>query len=100
MNYQETCSKHGAVSTWIVCKHIGSGSADTVIFSKNQDALCFECADNFKELTEKDVVGMCIECLKDFTAKLMITSQSFANLKNRVIGIENLKSKWSKADNE
>ncbi len=88
-----TCDKHGAVSVWIVCKHVGGGSADTVIFSENQDALCFECAHNFKNLTENDVVGMCEECLKNFTAKLMINTQTFANLKNRVLGIEHLKGK-------
>lgn len=92
----EKCEKHGAVSTWIVCKHVGNGSADTVIFSENQDALCFGCADNFKNLTQSDVVSMCEECLKDFTANLMIGSQTFANLKNRIMGVEHLKGKKTK----
>ena len=97
MNGKEQCEKHGAVSVWIVCKHVGEGSADTVIFSENQDALCFECAHNFKNLTQFDVVGMCEECLKDFTANLMIDTQTFANLKNRVIGIEHLKGEKTKS---
>ena len=100
MNHQETCKKHGAVPVWIVCKHISNGSSDTIIFSENQDALCFACADNFKNLSEEDVTGMCEGCLKDFTAQLMINSQSFANLKNRVVGVEHLKGKWSPKDNE
>lgn len=91
MTEKETCEKHGEVSVWIVCKHVGAGSADTIIFSENQDALCFECARNFSKLTELDVVGMCEECLKDFTAQLMINTQTFANLKNRVQGLEHLK---------
>jgi len=98
MGNQETCKKHGAAPVWIVCKHVGDGSADTVIFSENQDALCFECADNFENLSEEDVVGMCEGCLKDFTAQLMINSQSFANLQNRVVGVEHLKGKWSVTD--
>ena len=93
MTQKEKCEKHGEASLWIVCRHVGEGSADTIIFSENQDALCFECAHNFKNLTEQDVVAMCEECLKDFTAKLMIDTQSFANLKNRVIGLEHLKGK-------
>jgi protein-arginine kinase activator protein McsA len=93
MNGKETCVKHGEVFVWIVCRHVGEGSADTIIFSENQDALCFECARNFKNLTELDVVAMCVECLKDFTAKLMIDAKTFANLKNRVKGIEYLKGK-------
>lgn len=93
MSEKNTCPKHGEVSAWIVCKHVGNGSADTIIFSGNQDALCFECARNFKNLTELDVTGMCEECLKDFTAKLMIDTQTFANLKNRIQGIEHLKGK-------
>lgn len=91
MSEKGVCDKHGEVSVWIVCRHVGEGSADTIIFSENQDGLCFECARNFKKLTEQDVVGMCIECLKDFTAKLMIRAKTFANLKNRVEGIEHLK---------
>jgi len=43
------------------------------------------------------VIGMCEECLKDFTAKLMIDSQTIASLKNRVIGIEHLKGKKTKS---
>jgi len=93
MTQKEKCEKHGEVSLWIVCRHVIEGNADTVIFSENQDALCFECARNFKNITEQDVVAMCEECLKDFTAKLMIDTQSFANLKNRVIGLEHLKGK-------
>lgn len=93
MTEKETCVKHGEVSVWVVCKHIGAGEADTIIFTENQDALCFECANDFKNLTELDVVGMCEECLKDFTAKLMIATQTFANLNNRVKGIEYLKGK-------
>jgi protein-arginine kinase activator protein McsA len=96
MNEKGKCEKHGAVSVWIVCKHVGDGSADTVIFSENQDALCFTCADNFKNLAQSDVVGMCEECLKDFTAKLMIGSETFANLKNRIVGVEHLKTKKTK----
>jgi hypothetical protein len=92
MDQKEKCEKHGEVSVWIVCKHVGDGSADTVIFSENRDALCFACANEFKGLTEQDVVAMCEECLKDFTAKLMINSQSFANLQNRIIGVEYLNS--------
>ncbi len=95
MKEKATCKKHGEVSVWIVCKHVGAGSADTVIFSENKDALCFDCANNFKNFSEQDVVGMCEECLKDFTAKLMASTQTFANLKNRVIGIEHLKGKWT-----
>jgi hypothetical protein len=72
---------------------VGEGRADTIIFSENQDALCFECAGDFKNLTELDVVGMCEECLKDFTAKLMIDTRTFTNLKNRVKGIEYLKGR-------
>ncbi|TKB07623.1 hypothetical protein [Desulforhopalus sp. IMCC35007] len=93
MTHKEQCEKHGEVCVWIVCKHVGSGTADTVVFSENQDALCFECADNFQALTEQNVVAMCEECLKDFTAKLMINSTSFADLKNRIAGIEHLKRK-------
>ncbi|EKD40461.1 MAG: hypothetical protein ACD_75C00048G0007 [uncultured bacterium] len=49
---------------------MGDGSADTTIFSENQDALCFDCTRDFKNLTELDVVALGeIECLKDFTAK-------------------------------
>ena len=91
MTGKETCDKHGEVSVWVVCRHVGEGSADTIIFSEEQDALCFECARNFKKLTEQDVVGMCEECLKDFTAKLMINAETFANLNKRVKGIEHLK---------
>lgn len=94
MTTKETCKKHGEVSVWIVCRHVGDGSADTIIFSGNEDALCFECARNFENLTEVDVVGMCAECLKDFTAELMIKTKTFANLKDRIKGIEHLKGKW------
>lgn len=87
---KEKCRKHGEVSVWIVCRHVGNGSAETVIFSERRDALCFDCANDFANLAEHDVVGMCQECLKDFTARLMISSQTFANLKNRVIGVEHL----------
>ena len=93
MTEKETCAKHGEVSVWVVCKHVGEGRADTIIFSENQDALCFDCAGDFKNLTELDVVGMCEECLKDFTAKLMIDTRTFTNLKNRVKGIEYLKGR-------
>lgn len=93
MSEKGICKKHGEVSLWIVCKHVGDGSADTVIFSENQDALCFACADNFQNLSQDDVVGMCEECLKDFTAKLMINAETFANLKNRLVGLEHLKGK-------
>jgi hypothetical protein len=92
---KETCIKHGEVSVWVVCRHVGDGSAETIIFSEQQDALCFDCAHDFKNLTELDVVAMCEECLKDFTAKLMIDTKTFANLKNRVQGIEYLKGKKS-----
>lgn len=95
MTEKETCEKHGEVSVWVVCKHVGDGSADTIIFSDNQDALCFECARQFKNLTELDVVAMCEECLKDFTAKLMIDTKTLTNLKDRVQGLENLKGKRS-----
>ncbi|MDP3480782.1 MAG: hypothetical protein Q8R88_13500 [Desulfoprunum sp.] len=91
MNEKEICGKHGEVSVWIVCRHVGEGSADTIIFSENRDALCFECARDFKNLTELDVVAMCNECLKDFTAKLMIEAKTFDILKNRVKGVEYLK---------
>lgn len=91
MSEKETCKKHGEVTVWVVCNHVGNGTAETIIFSEKQDALCFDCANNFAELTELDVVGMCEGCLKDFTAKLMINTQTFANLKNRVVGIEHLK---------
>ena len=93
MTEKETCIKHGEVSVWVVCRHVGDGSAETIIFSEQQDALCFDCAHDFKNLTELDVVAMCEECLKDFTAKLMIDTKTFANLKNRVQGIEYLKGK-------
>ncbi len=95
MTEKETCIKHGEVSVWVVCRHVGDGSAETIIFSEQQDALCFDCAHDFKNLTELDVVAMCEECLKDFTAKLMIDTKTFANLKNRVQGIEYLKGKKS-----
>jgi hypothetical protein len=95
MTEREKCARHGEVSVWVVCKHVGDGSADTIVFSENQDALCFECAHNFKHLTELDVVAMCGECLKDFTAKLMIDAKTFANLKDRVQGIDYLKGKRS-----
>lgn len=95
MPEKETCERHGKVSVWVVCKHIGDGSADTVIFSEKHDALCFRCACNKKNLTVMDVVIMCEECLKDFTAKLMIDSKTLANLKDRVKGIEYLKGKRS-----
>ncbi len=42
-----------------------------------------------------DVVGMCAECLKDLTAKMMIQTKTFANLQDRIKGIEHLKGKWS-----
>lgn len=100
MSEKATCDKHGEVSVWIVCKHVGAGNTDTLIFSENQDALCFDCAHNFKNLKEQDVVGMCEECLKDFTAKLMIDTQTFANLKNRIIGIEYLKGTRYPAEND
>ena len=93
MTEKKICDKHGEVSVWVVCNHVGVGSADTIIFSENQDALCFECAHNFNSLTEHDVVAMCEECLKDFTAKLMIDTKTFGNLRNRVKGIEYLKGK-------
>lgn len=93
MTAKGTCKKHGEVSIWVVCKHVGTGSADTIVFSENKDALCYDCAHNFQDLTEQDVVGMCEECLKDFTAKLMIDTQTFANLQNRVTGLEHLKTK-------
>jgi len=97
MTEKASCVKHGEVAVWIVCKHVAAGNADTIVFSENQDALCFECAHNLKSLTEHDVVGMCEECLKDFTAKLMIDSQTFANLQNRVLGIEHLKRKGNRS---
>lgn len=95
MSAKKTCKKHGEVSVWIVCRHVGDGSAETITFTEKEDALCFECARNFANLTESDVVGMCVECLKDFTAQLMINTKTFANLQNRVKGIEHLKGKWS-----
>ena len=95
MAEKQVCKKHGEVSVWIVCKHVGAGSAETVVFSENQDALCFDCAHNFADLGETDIVGMCEECLKDFTARLMINTQTFNNLKNRIQGIEYLKKKDS-----
>lgn len=95
MTAKKTCKKHGEVSVWIVCRHVGEGSADTIIFSEKEDALCFACARNFHNLTESDVVGMCLECLKDFTAKMMIQTKTFANLQDRIKGIEHLKGKWS-----
>ena len=93
MTEREKCPRHGDVSLWVVCTHVGNGSADTIIFSENRDALCFECAHNFKNLTERDVVAMCEECLKDFTAKLMIETKTFASLKDRIQGIGYLKGK-------
>ena len=95
MSDKATCQKHGEVDVWIVCKHVGTGSADTIIFDDNQCALCHDCAHNFADLTESDVVGMCEECLKDFTAKLMGDTQTFANLQARVQGLEHLKRKKS-----
>jgi protein-arginine kinase activator protein McsA len=94
MTTKKTCKKHGEVSVWIVCRHVGEGSAETIIFSEQEDALCFECARNFHNLTESDVVGMCVECLKDFTAKMMIQTKTFANLQARIKGIEHLKGQW------
>ena len=40
MSGKGKCEKHGEVSVWIGCRHVGDGSADIVIFSENQDALC------------------------------------------------------------
>ncbi len=97
MSTKATCEKHGKVAVWIVCRHVGDGSADTIIFSEKRDALCFTCAREFQNLTESDVVGMCEECLKDFTAKLMIETETFANLKNRIVGLEHLKKKLRNA---
>ncbi len=93
MTEKETCGRHGEVSVWVVCKHIGDGKADTIIFSEKRDALCFGCASDPENITELDVVLMCEECLKDFTAKLMIDSKTFENLKDRIKGIEYLKGK-------
>lgn len=93
MTEKGQCKKHGEVAVWLVCRHVGDGNADTIIFSEKQDALCFACARNFANLTEQDVVGMCEECLKDFTSKLMIDTKTFANLKDRIQGIEHLKGK-------
>ncbi len=93
MTEKVICKKHGEVSVWVVCKHVVDGTANTIVFSENQDAICFECAHDFKNLTEQDVVGMCEECLKDFTAKLMIDTKTFDNLQNRIKGIEHLKGK-------
>ncbi len=98
MSEKAACKKHGEVFVWVVCRHVGDGSADTIVFSEGQDALCFNCARDFRNLTEQDVVGMCEECLKDFTAKLMIDAQTFANLKDRVKGIEHLKGKRDKTE--
>lgn len=97
MTEKETCEKHGEVSIWVVCRHVGDGSANTIVFSENQDALCFDCAHDFENITELGVVGMCEECLKDFTAKLMIDANTFANLKDRLKGLEYLKGKRSHA---
>ena len=94
MTEKKICPKHGPVAVWIVCGHIADGNAETIIFTENKDALCFDCAHNFQDLTEKDVVGMCEECLKDFTAKFMVDTQTFANLQNRIEGIKHLKGKW------
>ncbi len=91
----EKCERHGEVPVWIVCKHVGAGSADSIIFSEKNDALCFGCASDAENLTVLDLVAMCEECLKDFTAKLMIDSKTLDNLKNRVKGIEYLKGKRS-----
>ena len=76
MSEKETCEKHGEVPVWIVCKHVANGTADTIIFSEKEDALCFECARIFEHLNEENVAVMCLECLKDFTAKLMISADS------------------------
>lgn len=84
------CKKHGDTPTWIVCRHVAGGSAKTVVFTKNEDGLCFECAHNLAALREEDVALMCRECLKDFAAKLMIDSGTYANLKERVLGLEHL----------
>ncbi len=93
MTEKVMCKKHGEVSFWVVCKHVGDGSANTILFSEDQDALCFACTGELHNLTEQDVVGMCEECLKDFTAKLMIDAQTFANLQDRIKGIEHLKGR-------
>ena len=93
MTEKAECKKHGQVFVWVVCRHVGDGSADTVVFSEGKDALCYECNGNIKDLTQQDVVGMCEECLKDFTAKLMIDAQNFAGLKSRIKGLEHLKGK-------
>jgi len=98
MNEKEKCKKHGDVPVWLVCRHVGEGLAKTVIFSEKKDALCFDCANNFNTLTHLDVVAMCEECLKDFTANLMVASQNFANLQNRIVGVEHLKGRWTKND--
>ena len=96
MEERGVCPRHGEVNIWIVCRHVGRGDADTIVFSEKKDALCFDCARDFEKLTEPDVAGMCEECLKDFTAKLMIQTQTFANLKNRILGIEHLKGNRNK----
>ncbi len=100
MNEKTECRKHGQVFVWVVCRHVGNGSADTVVFSEKKDALCFECNRNLQNLTQQDVVGMCEECLKDFTAKLMIDAQTFAGLKSRVKGIEHLKTKRKSSEKD
>ncbi len=84
------CSKHGDTTLWIVCSHVAGGSAETVIFSENEDGLCFDCAHNLETLREEDVALMCSECLKDFAAKLMIDAGTYANLKERVLGLSHL----------
>lgn len=90
---KEKCERHGLVPVWIVCKHVGSGSTDSIIFNDKHDALCLECDSDSENLTMQDLVTMCEECLKDFTAKLMIASGSLAILKNRVKGLEHLHEK-------
>ena len=92
------CPKHGETSLWIVCRHVAEGKAETVVFTENEDGLCFDCAHNFQALKEEDVALMCRECLKDFAAKLMIDAGTWANLKERVLGLEHLKGEGPRTE--
>ncbi len=64
MTEKETCTKHGEVF------------------------LYFECAGDFKNIMEPDMVSMCEKGIKDFRAKLVVDTRTFANIKDRLKGIE------------
>ena len=84
------CKKHGEVSLWIVCGHVGHGRAENIVISPERDALCFECAEKREQLSQADIFAMCEECLKDFVAELLKNAGSYENIKRVVRGLEHL----------